>query len=120
MLRTFLRVLLPIVAVPSVLFAQDSTMRHRDQTRIDTTRIGIMSPMVVQQRLKMLGYSQVTVVENVRLHASVNAVKAGRAVAVRYDPNSGKVTELPGRFVLRAIGLRLIKPDGAEVLPPPR
>ena len=118
MLRNSLRLLLVIAIAPSLLLAQDSAMRHHEQSQIDTTRIGIMSPMVVQQRLRTLGYSQVTIVENIRPHVRVNAVKSGRAVAVKYDPHSGKATEVPGRFERRPSGLRVIKPDGSEVVPP--
>jgi hypothetical protein len=118
MLRNSLKFFLAIALAPALLFAQDSTMRQRGQTQIDTTRIGLMSPIVVHQRLRMLGYSNVTIVENVRAHLRANAVKSGRALAVKYDPYSGKVTEVPGRLERGPRGLRLIKPDGSAVAPP--
>ena len=118
MARNSLPFLLALVAAPSLMFAQDTTRHHRDSSAIDTTRIGIMSPMVVEQRLRTLGYSRVAIVENVRPHVRVNAVKSGRALAVKYDPHSGKTTEVPGRFVPGPRGLRVIRPDGTETVPP--
>lgn len=118
MLRTSLKVLSMMTLVSLPLAAQDSTRHVMAQGVIDTTRIGIMSPMVVQQRLRQLGYSQVSVVENVRTHVRANAIKAGKARAVKYDPHTGKVTDVPGRYERRANELRLIKPGGVEAVPP--
>jgi len=111
MLRNSVKFLLAIAFSPTLLFAQDST-------KIDTTRIGLMSPIVVHQRLRMLGYSNVIIIENVRAHVRANALKSGRALAVKYDPYSGKVTEVPGRLERGPRGLRLVKPDGSKVAPP--
>lgn len=113
-----LKLFLVVALVPSALAAQDTAVRHRHQPEIDTTRIGVMSPIVVQQRLRLLGYSRVAIVENVRSHVRANAFRSGRAVAVKYDPHSGKTTALPGRFERTPRGLLLVRPDGSAIVPP--
>ena len=115
--------------VPAAARAQDSTLHGMTVQRggpIDTNRIALMSPMVIQQRLKMLGYSEVQVVGSERRLVTANATKGRRAVAVRLDPNTGKVTEHKGRFVrrpegvmLRALDGKYIRPDTGFVRSPP-
>jgi hypothetical protein len=85
---------------------------------IDTTRIAAMSPAVAQQRLRLLGYTDVTVVENARSAVRANALKGGRALTVRLDPYSGRVLEVPGKLERTPQGVRLVRPDGAVVAPP--
>jgi hypothetical protein len=86
--------------------------------QIDTNRIGVMSPTVVQQRLRLLGYTNVIVMDIARTAVQANAVKSGRTLVVRLDPHSGKVTEVLGRLERRPQGLRLIKPNGQDTAPP--
>jgi hypothetical protein len=107
-----------LLLLPAGVRAQDSTMRHQHGAAIDTNRIGVMSPAVAQQRLRLLGYTDVAVVERARTAVHANASKGGRAVAVRLDPRSGKVTEVPGRLERRPEGLRVVTPAGAAVSPP--
>ena len=112
-------VIVSLALAPATLAAQDSTHRMQRGGPIDTTRIGVMSPMVVQQRLRMLGYTNVALIESARRDVRANAVKSGRQVAVRLDPHSGKVTEVPGRLERARDGLRLVRPDGSIATPPP-
>lgn len=107
-----------ILLCPSLMWGQDSTHRRQRGGPIDTTRIGVMSPMVVQQRLQQLGYTNVTLVESTRVSVRANASKGGRPMAVRLDPHSGKVIAVPGRMERGRDGLRLIRPDGSIAAPP--
>lgn len=116
--RHILRFAAAIVFVPALLSAQDTLPRHIHGGEIDSSRIGLMSPMVVQQRLRLLGYTHVSVVERGRAVVQANARKRGRAVAVRLDPRSGKVTEVPGRFERRREEIWLVRPNGRAILPP--
>lgn len=97
--------------------AQPPGHQH-DTTRIDTNRIAVMSPEVARQRLRLLGYTDVAVMEHGRAAVRASARKAGRAYAVRLDPYTGKVAEAPGRLERARDGLRLVRPDGAAATPP--
>ena len=118
MLRPIFLCAAVLALAPALAKAQDSTMRHVHGAPIDTNRIGVMSPAVAQQRLRLLGYTNVTVVERARSAVHANASKAGRTVVVKLDPRTGKVTEVPGRLERRPEGLRVIGPTGAATVPP--
>jgi hypothetical protein len=119
MLRFLLLLGAVLTLAPATSAAQDSTAMRRHQPGvIDTNRIGVMSPMVVQQRLRMLGYANVTLLESARRSVRANASKSGRPVAVHLDPFTGKVTEAPGRLERARDGLRLVRPDGSIATPP--
>lgn len=118
MLRLFLLIGVALALAPATTAAQDTSAMRRHQGVIDTNRIGVMSPLVVQQRLTMLGYANVTLMESGRRAVRANASKSGRAVAVHLDPFTGKVTEAPGRLERARDGLRLVKPDGSIATPP--
>jgi hypothetical protein len=107
------------VLSPAPSAAQDTTQMHQTGIEPDSNRIGVMSPMVVEQRLKMLGYTGVAIVEARPGAVLANTRKAGRALAVKLDPYTGKVVELNGRLERRRQGVRLVKPGG-EVVAPPR
>jgi len=117
-----------VLLVPVAARAQDSTVHGMTVQRggpIDTNRIAIMSPMVIEQRLKVLGYADVRVVGSERRIVTANATKGRRAVAVQLDPYTGKVTEHRGRFerrpegvMLRALDGRYIRPDTGLVRSP--
>jgi hypothetical protein len=116
--RSVFACLAALVLVPALVAAQDTTRHYQHGGAIDSNRIGIMTPLVVQQRLRLLGYTDVSVVESARMTVRANASKSGRIVAVRLDPHSGKVTEVSGRLERRPEGLRLIRPNGTVVAPP--
>jgi hypothetical protein len=103
---------------PALLHGQDSLQIHQPGVMPDTTRIGLMSPMVVQQRLRMLGHNRISVVQTERSVVYANTVKDGRRLGVRLDVFSGRLVEQPGRLELRPQGLRLIKPTGVEAPAP--
>ena len=103
---------------PALAIAQDTAHMHQPGLSPDSNRIGVMSPMVLEQRLKMLGYTDVVVIETRRNAVLANTLKANRPVAVKLDPYTGKVVELRGKLELRRQGARLIRPDGAVVAPP--
>jgi hypothetical protein len=105
---------------PAAARAQDSTGHGMAVERggpLDTNRIAVMSPMVIQQRLRMLGYSNVRVVGSERRLVTANATKRQRAIAVRLDPYTGKVTEYQGRFERRPEGVMLRARDGNYIRP---
>jgi hypothetical protein len=104
---------------PAPSAAQDTTRMHQPGVKPDSNRIGVMSPLVMEQRLKMLGYTDIVVVEAQQGAVLANPYKAGRALAVKLDPYTGKVVELKGRLERRRQGVRLVKPGG-EVVAPPR
>ena len=114
MYRYTVSVVAALLLAPALSSAQDAA--HGGH--IDTNRIGVMSPMVAQQQLRMLGYTNVTVIDVGRAAVRANAVKGGRTLVVRLDPSSGRITEVPGRLERRPKGLRLIKPNGEVVAPP--
>ena len=107
---------------PTAARAQDSVIRHDGMTMqrsgpIDTNRIGLMSPVVIKQKFKMLGYSDVQIIGSERRLVTVNGMKTGMAVAAQLDQITGKVTEFRGRFERRPEGVMLRAPDGRYVRP---
>ena len=107
---------------PAFARAQDTIPRHDDMTMqrsgpIDTNRIGLMSPVVIKQKFKMLGYSDVQIIGSERRLVTVNAMKAGKAVAVQLDPITGHVSEYKGRFERRPEGVMLRALDGRYTKP---
>ncbi len=107
---------------PAIARAQDTVPRHDGMTMqrsgpIDTNRIGLMSPVVITQRFRMLGYSDVEIVGSERRLVTVNGMKGKRAVAAQLDPITGRVTEYKGRFERRPEGVMLRAPDGKYTRP---
>ncbi len=107
---------------PALARAQDTIARHDEMTMqrsgpIDTNRIGLMSPVVIKQKFKMLGYSDVQIIGSERRLVTVNGMKAGKAVAVQLDPITGHVTEYKGRFERRPEGVMLRALDGRYTKP---
>ncbi len=107
---------------PALARAQDTIARHDGMTMqrsgpIDTNRIGLMSPVVIKQKFKMLGYSDVQIIGSERRLVTVNGMKAGKAVAVQLDPITGHVTEYKGRFERRPEGVMLRALDGRYTRP---
>ena len=113
---------LPLTLTPASARAQDTMPRHDGMTMqrsgpIDTNRIGLMSPVVIKQKFKMLGYSDVQIIGSERRLVTVNGMKAGKAVAVQLDPITGHVTEYKGRFERRPEGVMLRALDGRYTKP---